>query len=230
MKTKQCSKCGKSKPLQEFYRNNRLSDGYCGVCKECQREQRRKRYKHVENKARRNLPDSCVYKKPIWIRNKNGEVLYFDTTNGAVEFLKTTKSVLYKKIGKTFKGWQITRTENDFSECPDFDFVDEVVQIVNTQGKRLEEINHEIDKMKREMYSKLDEEPEPIKEPKNKDDFDEMRKRALQPFQGLLTEEYIKMNNERRTLESAMRSKKIAQDDRKTKRDYGGLEECALNL
>lgn len=34
-KMKQCSKCGKIKPLSEFYRDEKNKDGFYGVCKKC---------------------------------------------------------------------------------------------------------------------------------------------------------------------------------------------------
>ena len=35
MDTKTCTKCGETKPVDEFYRNRASRDGYCRVCKAC---------------------------------------------------------------------------------------------------------------------------------------------------------------------------------------------------
>lgn len=47
MDKKTCRKCGKDKPLSEFYKNQRYSSGYEAKCKECIREATRRR--EVEN-------------------------------------------------------------------------------------------------------------------------------------------------------------------------------------
>ena len=41
MKTKRCKICGKIKPLDEFYVNKGMADGYLNICKECVRERSR---------------------------------------------------------------------------------------------------------------------------------------------------------------------------------------------
>lgn len=38
MENKKCNKCKVSKPISEFHRNNRASDGHASVCKSCRRE------------------------------------------------------------------------------------------------------------------------------------------------------------------------------------------------
>jgi hypothetical protein len=56
--TKVCAKCGKEKPLSEFYRQAACSDGCGSYCKECTREYERERYandpEYQERKRERN--------------------------------------------------------------------------------------------------------------------------------------------------------------------------------
>lgn len=47
MITKLCKKCGREKPLSEFYKNPRYSSGYESKCKECVKEATRRR--EIEN-------------------------------------------------------------------------------------------------------------------------------------------------------------------------------------
>lgn len=44
IETKKCSRCGETKPVSEFYRNARISDGYDTYCKECKRSLNHKFY------------------------------------------------------------------------------------------------------------------------------------------------------------------------------------------
>ena len=36
--TKVCQRCGREKPLSQFYHNSTKSDYHNGICKDCQRE------------------------------------------------------------------------------------------------------------------------------------------------------------------------------------------------
>lgn len=54
MKLKICSKCGKSKPLTEFYKNPYNKDGLAYYCKVC----RRKIYLEKKEKKERNINKS----------------------------------------------------------------------------------------------------------------------------------------------------------------------------
>ena len=42
--TKTCNKCGETKPLDEFVKDNRRKDGHRPLCKECKRKEDRERY------------------------------------------------------------------------------------------------------------------------------------------------------------------------------------------
>lgn len=93
---KTCSKCGETKPITEFVKDNRRKDGYATICKECRRKKDRERYqklkedpefmeKHREhgrkykerhkdkvdayNAEYRMRPEVCEYKRE-WHQNK----------------------------------------------------------------------------------------------------------------------------------------------------------------
>lgn len=51
---KQCAKCGKVKPISEFYRRTASKDGYQPYCKTCLAENRRKNIGNVRERERRN--------------------------------------------------------------------------------------------------------------------------------------------------------------------------------
>lgn len=52
--TKQCSKCGKAKTLDEFYLNSQRKDGRDAHCRVCEKEACRKRYAANPEKLREN--------------------------------------------------------------------------------------------------------------------------------------------------------------------------------
>lgn len=45
---KTCSKCGETKPLDEFVKDNRRKDGHATICKECRRIKDRERYQKLK--------------------------------------------------------------------------------------------------------------------------------------------------------------------------------------
>jgi len=47
---KECSRCGVTKVLSDYYKHAKCSDGYQGVCKECYKESKRKLYYGGQNK------------------------------------------------------------------------------------------------------------------------------------------------------------------------------------
>ena len=50
--TKKCSKCGKEKPLDEFYRDKKSPDGYAYNCKECHRLTSRESYRKTKESTK----------------------------------------------------------------------------------------------------------------------------------------------------------------------------------
>ena len=61
-KEKECFKCGKSKPLNEFYKHPQMADGHLNKCKECNKidvsenyHARREQYAQYEQKRWQNL-------------------------------------------------------------------------------------------------------------------------------------------------------------------------------
>jgi len=49
MKEKVCFKCGKVKPLTEYYKHNAMSDGYLGKCKDCTKKDTKIRLEQKKN-------------------------------------------------------------------------------------------------------------------------------------------------------------------------------------
>ena len=45
---KTCSRCGETKPLEEFVKDNRRKDGHATICKECRRKKDRERYQQLK--------------------------------------------------------------------------------------------------------------------------------------------------------------------------------------
>lgn len=57
--SKTCSKCGETKPLEEFHKSPSGADGYRGYCKECQKEKAKAYYK--ANKERHAASGKAWY-------------------------------------------------------------------------------------------------------------------------------------------------------------------------
>lgn len=61
METKICKKCGKEKPINDFYKHKEMSDGHLNFCKECVKAREAKyRLSHIEHirEYDRNRPNA----------------------------------------------------------------------------------------------------------------------------------------------------------------------------
>lgn len=74
MQTKKCPKCGKVKPVEEFFRNKYKRDGRQSRCKECMKPLFRAWYE-THTKLHRKLADSWDRKKLVELNRKVVEYL-----------------------------------------------------------------------------------------------------------------------------------------------------------
>ena len=93
MLTKVCFKCGKEKPLSEFYKHSKMADGHLNKCKECAKKDVTDNYfKKIEN-------EEWVEKERARARNKYARLGYKDKYRKPFNF----NEVAYKNLNRTLK-------------------------------------------------------------------------------------------------------------------------------
>ncbi len=70
MKEKRCSKCGETKPIEEFHRAKVIKDGRRGHCKECRKEYEAQRVTRPQQTRRKRNPE----KLRAWIKENPEKV------------------------------------------------------------------------------------------------------------------------------------------------------------
>ena len=96
MRTKRCVRCGKVKPISEFYKHKKMADGYRNICKDCINKQTREKkgwlkwdktekrviraiYKvEVRSSKQRNMPLPAYTRQELkeWLYKHNFKELY----------------------------------------------------------------------------------------------------------------------------------------------------------
>lgn len=103
---KRCFKCGKEKPIEDFYRHSQMDDGHLNKCKECTRkdvrENRKKKYDYYRGYDRkRGHHQSYEYTEEY--RHKNPlKAKAHNTLNTAVYRGKIIKPKFCEECGSDF--------------------------------------------------------------------------------------------------------------------------------
>ena len=84
MAEKFCFKCGIKKPLTEFYKHDRMYDGYLNKCKECTKTDVHKNY-------RDNIDDKKDYEKNVILPKNEKMPQHKNKENIEPEIQKNTK-------------------------------------------------------------------------------------------------------------------------------------------
>ena len=84
IKTKRCSKCGRELPVDNFYKDNRTTDGLYCDCKECHGKIAKKYIeanKDIVNQKKRKFKSKFKGRYVYIIQNKNNEIVYVGQTS-----------------------------------------------------------------------------------------------------------------------------------------------------
>lgn len=101
METKRCLKCGRTKPLEDFHKNNKSKDGFCYYCKLCRNAHDRFRSrKRREKKKIREIEYRRAHRKELAILRKTSYK----------EFLLRKKANY--AVSKAIKENQLVRPDN----------------------------------------------------------------------------------------------------------------------
>jgi len=136
MKFKQCSKCGRTLPENEFHKNKKLKDGLCYWCNDCvnkynqeHKEERRKyRQEHKEQKniynkkyRQSHKEERRKYRLLIIEKVKESQRKYCQTENGKEVFsrLKAKRRRRLGFIPFNVLGNAFIEFDNDFHHCND---------------------------------------------------------------------------------------------------------------
>ena len=93
-----CKKCGKYKPISEFYRNVSLKDKHENQCKECKIKYSRKRYAKMRSK--RKSQDNTYYASHKDKMREYSMTQYYSTDYLEKKYLKRYQASLEKALAK----------------------------------------------------------------------------------------------------------------------------------
>jgi hypothetical protein len=100
MNSKQCTKCGEFKDLDEFYTNDKMPDGRFNSCKKCYGEERRK---HYHNKP----ANICLANMKTRTKQRN-----FEDVEWSVEEIEQKMSGCCEVTGIPFESKRSTREQH----------------------------------------------------------------------------------------------------------------------
>jgi len=99
---KRCSKCGETKPVSEFSRHSRSSDGLKCDCKQCHREYMREYHQRPEVKARKKTARKGRTRDrgPGKLRHKSW------ATDPRTRINNSMRLMIFNSLGNRRSGWR----------------------------------------------------------------------------------------------------------------------------